>query len=96
MTHGGEPSVLMLGDGWAPDSAGGAARVIRELHRSLQPLLDVRTIVLGPLPEGAEGVRAAGDARAPLPRRLRSFARGAAEGARAADVVEAHFALYAS
>jgi glycosyltransferase involved in cell wall biosynthesis len=96
MTHGGQPSLLMLGDGWAPDSAGGAARVVRELHRSLQPLLDVRTIVLGPLLEGAEGVRAAGDARAPLPLRLVSFAREAAAGARTADVVEAHFALNAS
>ena len=96
MTALGHPALLVLGDGWFPDSAGGAARVVRELHRSLEPMLDARTIVLGPASHTLEGVRTAGETADPLVRRLRAFDRAAAEEARSADVVEAHFALNAS
>lgn len=96
MNAAADPSLLILGDGSAPGVAGGAARVVSELHRSLRPLIDVRTIVLGPLPRRVDGVRGVGNATAPIGRRVRSFAAAAAEDARSVDVVEAHFALYAA
>jgi glycosyltransferase involved in cell wall biosynthesis len=85
----------MLGDGFAPGTAGGAARVVSELHRSLRPLIDVRTIALGPLPERLDGVRCVESTTAPIVKRIRSVARAATEEAREVEVVEAHFALYA-
>src|SRR5690349_7113677 len=90
-----DPSLALLGEGWFPDSPGGAARVVRELHQALRPLVDVRTVVVGPVTRPVDGVRAAGTADEPLLRRLRATARAAAEEAHSADVVEAHFALYA-
>jgi len=90
------PSVLLIGESFEARAAGGAARVVSELHRSLPPLIDVRTIAIGPLPEHVDGVRVVAAAQAPLRRRLRAFAAAAAEDARSADVVDSHFALYAA
>jgi glycosyltransferase involved in cell wall biosynthesis len=94
MSSAAEPSLLILGDAFEAGAAGGAARVVSELHRSLRPLTDVRTLALGELPEQADGVRIVGNAAAPLVRRLLGFAVAAARDARAADVVDCHFALY--
>jgi glycosyltransferase involved in cell wall biosynthesis len=88
-------SLLVLGEGWFPDSAGGARRFVRELDAALRPLLDVTTIVLGPALDPPPGVRVAGDVRDPLFRRVRSYSRAARDAARDADLVESHFALYA-
>jgi glycosyltransferase involved in cell wall biosynthesis len=96
MSRPADPSLLILGDGFAAGASGGAARVVSELHRSLRPLIDVRTLVLGPLAEPVDGVRAVRDPSTPLGRRLWGFAAAAAAEAPAVDVVEAHFALYAA
>jgi glycosyltransferase involved in cell wall biosynthesis len=96
MTPAPAPSLLMLGEGWFPDTASGSARVVRELHQSLGPLLAVDTIVVGPASEPLDGVHVAAQAGDSLIRRLRAFSAAAAERARPADVVETHFALYAA
>jgi glycosyltransferase involved in cell wall biosynthesis len=88
-------SVLLLGEGWFPDRAGGICRVVRELHEALYPFADVRTQVLGPATEPLDGVSVAGRADDPLIRRMLAYWASARAAARDAEVVDAHFALYA-
>jgi len=92
-----DPTVpLLLGAEWRPEVPDGLNRYFAELIDALRRRgMSPRATVLGPATGAPSGVVAGGDARLPLPLRLSRF-RAAAEGAgRGADVIDAHFALYA-
>lgn len=82
----------MLGMGWFGSSPGGLDRYYREL---LEHLPEAAGVVIGPA-QGAPGrVTAVSGHRAPLPRRLAAFWWAARRAGAAAEIVDAHFALYA-
>jgi glycosyltransferase involved in cell wall biosynthesis len=88
-----EPRVLMLGMGWFPTTVGGLNRYYRSLFEQLP---EARGVVVGPAEDAPAALAIVDDGQTPLPRRLLDLflaARGAAAGA---DVVDAHFALYAA
>src|SRR5690242_20815291 len=95
MTASVDDRILVLGEGWFPDTRGGVARVVAELHAALRPAHDVRTLVVGPVTRQAAGVRVAADPGDRLVHRIASAARAASQEARSASVIDAHFALYA-
>jgi glycosyltransferase involved in cell wall biosynthesis len=81
----------MLGCGWFPDQLGGLDRYYRSL---LEQLPEARGVVIGgdaSTPARVAGVSGHGKS---LPSRLISFWRAAQREAGAAEVVDAHFALY--
>jgi len=92
----GRPRVAVLGQGWFPDDPGGLNRYVRDLLAAFaadgEPL---PAVVLGPAADTPGNVTVAGPAADPMARRLRRFHAAAARIAREADVVDAHFALYA-
>ena len=88
---------LMLGKGWFPDEVGGLDRYFRALHDGLgEAGVPVHSVVVGPAADPPADVTAASTHRAPLLRRLIAFRRAASRRAANADVVDAHFALYAA
>jgi glycosyltransferase involved in cell wall biosynthesis len=85
--------ILMLGMGWFPDQPGGLNRYFRGLFEQLRVEgVDVHAVVVGPAGDAPGDVNAVSSRTAPLPLRLAGFRTGAK---RQADVVDAHFALYA-
>jgi glycosyltransferase involved in cell wall biosynthesis len=82
---------LLLGLGWSPDQPGGLNRYFRDLLTALD---DPAAVVVGPARDAPATTTVVSDHRAPLPTRLRAFAR--AVGSEPCDVVDAHFALYAA
>jgi glycosyltransferase involved in cell wall biosynthesis len=87
-----DPRPLMLGMGWFPDQPGGLDRYYRDL---LEHLPEASGILIGThasAPGRVTGVSAHED---PLAQRLIAFWRAAQQAADSADVVDAHFALYA-
>lgn len=80
----------MLGLGWFPDSLGGLDRYYRSL---MEQLPGARGIVVGPARDAPPAVSVV--APGSLLRRLVSFARAARRVAPGAEIVDAHFALYA-
>ena len=86
------PRVLMLGKGWFPDQLGGLDRYFRDL---LEHRPEAHGLVVGPAADSSERVTAVSRHAAPLPWRLLVFAWAARRLARSADVIDAHFALYA-
>ncbi len=89
--------LLMLGKGWFPDELGGLDRFYRGLFDALRARgAEVGGVVVGPAENAPRGLRAVARHDDPLPRRLWAFARAASAGAADADVVDAHFALYAA
>lgn len=82
----------MLGKGWFPDQLGGLNRYFRDL---LEHQPEATGIVIGPARERPERVVAAAGHDRPLPWRLFAFTAAARRAAREADVIDAHFALYA-
>jgi len=87
------PRPLMLGKGWFPDQLGGLDRYYREL---LEQLPEAGGVVVGGghAPAPARLARVSEHER-PLPLRLLAYWRAAQRAAGRADVVDAHFALYA-
>ena len=85
--------VLILGLGWFPDQAGGANRYVRELVEHSGP--STFAVVVGPAADAPARVRGVSNHDAALPTRLVAYFRAARALARDADVVDAHFALYA-
>jgi glycosyltransferase involved in cell wall biosynthesis len=86
----------MLGKGWFPDEVGGLDRYFRSLYDALsEDGVDVHAVVVGPAQEPPPRVSAVSSHAAPLARRLMAFHRAAVARAGAADVLNAHFALYA-
>jgi len=93
LAESGRPRVLMLGMGWFPASLGGLDRYFRSLFEQLP---EARGVVLGPADGAPASIRLASRADRPLPIRLFSYWLAARRSASEADVVDAHFALYAA
>jgi glycosyltransferase involved in cell wall biosynthesis len=87
------PRPLMLGMGWFPDTLGGLNRYYRSLFEQLPEAVGV---VIGPAQDAPPSVSVRANVKSPLPLRLLDFWRGARRAARDADLVDAHFALYAA
>jgi glycosyltransferase involved in cell wall biosynthesis len=87
------PRVLMLGMGWFPPSVGGLDRYYRAL---LEQLPEARGVVVGPAERAPATVTAVADSEAALLRRLLRFYIEARRAAAQADLLDAHFALYAA
>lgn len=83
---------LMLGKGWFPDELGGLDRYYRDLFEHLP---DASGIVIGSNPSTPGRVTGVSGHERPLAQRLLSFWRAGQRAADRADVVDAHFALYA-
>jgi glycosyltransferase involved in cell wall biosynthesis len=81
----------MLGMGWFPASLGGLNRYYRSLFEQLPRACGV---VVGPADDAPPPINVV--ARSQLPLRLLRFLRAARRAAGEADVVDAHFALYAA
>jgi glycosyltransferase involved in cell wall biosynthesis len=84
--------LLMLGKGWFPSELGGLDRYYREL---LEQLPDARGVVVGPAEELNSRVSTVADRSSPLLVRLLAFTRAARREGHGADLIDAHFALYA-
>jgi glycosyltransferase involved in cell wall biosynthesis len=82
----------MLGHGWFPDQLGGLNRYYREL---LESMPEASGVVLGRVAGQPARVLATSRHDRPLPHRILAFWRAAQRAAGQADVVDAHFALYA-
>jgi glycosyltransferase involved in cell wall biosynthesis len=89
----GHPRVLMLGMGWFPSTVGGLDRYYRALFEQLP---EASGVVIGPAEGAPSAIAAASRHDLPLPRRLGAFWLAARRAARGAEVVDAHFALYAA
>jgi glycosyltransferase involved in cell wall biosynthesis len=83
----------MLGMGWFPSTLGGLDRYYRSLF---EELAEARGVVIGPAEHAPATVAVVARADAPLTRRLLSFAAAARREAGEAEIVDAHFALYAA
>jgi glycosyltransferase involved in cell wall biosynthesis len=88
----GGPRTLMLGKGWFPDALGGLDRYYRDL---LEHMPEASGVVIGSAPDDGARVAAVSGHQSPLARRLLAFWRATQRAADGADVVDAHFALYA-
>jgi glycosyltransferase involved in cell wall biosynthesis len=83
----------MLGKGWFPDQLGGLDRYYRDL---LEHDPAASGVLIGPASDRPARVTAVSDHDASLPRRLFAFAAACRRAAGRADLVDAHFALYAA
>lgn len=86
------PRALMLGKGWFPDQLGGLDRYYRDL---IEHMPEARGVVVGAAGSPPARVRSVSRHDRSLPHRLLAFWRAAQLVADRADVVDAHFALYA-
>ncbi len=82
----------MLGMGWFPSTVGGLNRYYRSL---LEQLPEASGVVIGPAEDAPASVSIVDDAQTPLPRRLLDFLLAARRAGADAEVLDAHFALYA-
>jgi glycosyltransferase involved in cell wall biosynthesis len=82
----------MLGMGWFPSTVGGLNRYYRSL---LEELPEASGVVIGPAEDAPASVSVVDDAQTPLPRRLLDFLLAARRAGADAEVLDAHFALYA-
>lgn len=87
------PRVLMLGMGWFPDTLGGLDRYYRSLFEQLP---QAGGVVIGPAEHAPAAIAVAAGHEDSLARRLLSFWRVAHRAMPGAEVVDAHFALYAA
>ena len=95
-TEQGATRPLLLGMGWFPDQPGGLNRYLRSLHEALERLGEAPSaVVFGPAGDAPPSVRVAGPHEMLLPLRLARFAVQAVRACRTAELVDAHFALYA-
>jgi glycosyltransferase involved in cell wall biosynthesis len=86
----------VLGVGWQPDQPGGLNRYVRDLLVALERAgASPRALVVGPAADAPPFVDVVSSHDVALRRRLRAYARVASERAPDADVIDAHFALYA-
>jgi glycosyltransferase involved in cell wall biosynthesis len=90
---GPHPRVLMLGMGWFPTTLGGLNRYYRSL---LEQLPEARGVVIGPAEDAPGSVTVIDDPQVALARRIWDFWRHARRAAAGAQVLDAHFALYAA
>jgi glycosyltransferase involved in cell wall biosynthesis len=85
-------ATLMLGKGWFPDQLGGLDRYFRDLLEHMPEATGIVIEAGSTQPDRVTGV--SGHDR-PLPHRLLALWQAAQRAAAGADVVDAHFALYA-
>ena len=87
--------ILVVGNGWSPDQAGGLNRYVSNLTKAIDELgVDQTVLVLGPAETTpSAGLRVVGATSQPLPVRLQGFRREIKKRVAPADVVVAHFAL---
>ena len=90
---GPHPRVLMLGMGWFPATLGGLNRYYRSL---LEQLPEARGVVIGPAEDAPGSVTVLDDPQVALARRIWDFWRHARRAAAGAQILDAHFALYAA
>ena len=83
----------MLGMSWFPATLGGLNRYYRSL---LEQLPEADGVVIGPAADVPATVTVVDDSSTPLPRRLLHFWLTARRAAAGAEVIDAHFALYAA
>ncbi len=89
---GGEAAaVLLIGKGWFPEVTGGLDRYLRDL---LERLPRARALVVGQ-PDAGGRVEAVSAHDAPLAQRMWRLAGATWRQSAGADVIDAHFALYA-
>jgi glycosyltransferase involved in cell wall biosynthesis len=91
--QGPDPRVLMLGMGWFPATLGGLNRYYRALFEQLDA---ARGVVIGPAEDAPREIDVVAGPRASLPRRMLLFRRAALRGRDGAELLDAHFALYAA
>lgn len=89
-------SVLLIGDGWFPDQAGGLNRYVREFQLAAATRLDVRSVVVGPAREPVAMTDVVGSREQPLAVRLARTTAAIRRRARDCDIIDCHFALYAA
>ena len=82
----------MLGEGWFPEQLGGLDRYYRDL---LEHLPEASGVLIGTSSDMPARVTGVSEHERPLAHRLLAFWRAAQLAADRADVVDAHFALYA-
>ncbi len=87
------PRVLMLGMGWFPATLGGLNRYYRSL---LEQLPEARGVVIGPAEDAPGSVTVLDGPRVALVRRIWDFWLHARRAAAGAQILDAHFALYAA
>lgn len=83
----------MLGMSWFPATLGGLNRYYRAL---LEQLPEASGVVIGPADDAPASIRALDDAATPLARRLLDFWLATRCAGRDAELIDAHFALYAA
>jgi glycosyltransferase involved in cell wall biosynthesis len=83
----------MLGLGWFPATLGGLDRYYRSLFEQLP---EARGVLVGPAGDAPASIELVAGPDVALPRRLLAYWLAARRAARGADVVDAHFALYAA
>jgi len=87
------PRVLMLGLGWFPSTLGGLDRYFRSLFEQMP---HAQGIVTGPAAGAPDSIDVVCGSERPLPRRLLEFWRASARKGADAEIIDAHFALYAA
>ncbi len=85
--------MLMLGMGWFPATLGGLDRYYRAL---LEQLPEASGVVLGPADDAPASVAVVARQDASLPRRLLAYWLAARRAGPRAELLDAHFALYAA
>jgi glycosyltransferase involved in cell wall biosynthesis len=83
----------MLGMGWFPATLGGLNRYYRALF---EELAGARGVVIGPADDAPRDVAVVASADKALARRVRSFLAATTRAKPEAELVDAHFALYAA
>jgi glycosyltransferase involved in cell wall biosynthesis len=83
----------MLGIGWFPATLGGLDRYYRSLFEQLP---EATGVLVGPAGDAPASIELVARPDGALALRLLAYWRAARRAARAADVVDAHFALYAA
>ncbi len=89
----GHPRVLMLGLGWFPATLGGLDRYFRALFEQLP---EATGVVIGPAEDAPASIQLAARNDSPLALRLLAYWLAARRAGRGAELVDAHFALYAA
>ncbi len=87
-----EPCVLMLGMGWFPSTVGGLNRYYRALFEQLP---QARGVVVAPAEDAPARLSAVAGPRTPLPLRVARYWLECRRAVRRAQLIDAHFALYA-
>jgi glycosyltransferase involved in cell wall biosynthesis len=92
-----ERRLVILGQGWFPDDAGGLNRYVRDLFEAHRDVAwSCRCVVVGPAGDAPGEVRVVSRGEAPLPARILAYLRAAVRAGRGLVTYDAHFALYAA